>query len=402
MGYSNVSRRQFLRGASFGGVALGLGGAELLSGCSSSSSGSGGGSGPIKVGALTDLTGAFGVVGKANKAVAEFTVDEINAGGGVMGRKIELTVVDSATDPSVGAQVARRLVESTKVDMVIGGVATNMREAIRGTIATRGKTLYIWPAPYEGGECTPNVWSVGAVPNQQVDPIVEKLMNDGAKTFFLCGNDYAYPRKILARVREKVEAGGGRVVAEEYIPLTATDPSALVNKVLRANADALFEIVVLPATVPFIKGVVGGGYKGKIAGTLFDEAINELLGAAAQGLVGAQDYFHSIDDTTSREIVDRFSKKYPGVPFSATYNSPDWYRGLYLWKAAVEKAGSTDLEKVDKAFDSVAFDKLVGGPAKMIPGTRHCAMSMYLGEMQGDGSVKVLDALGQIEPQGQC
>lgn len=351
---------------------------------------------------LTDLTGAFGVVGKANKAIAEFTADEINAAGGVMGRKIELTVVDSATDPSVGAQVAKRLVESVKVDMVIGGVATNMREAIRGTIATRGKTLYIWPAPYEGGECTPHVWSVGAVPNQQVDPIVEKLLADGAKTFFLCGNDYAYPRKILARVREKVEAGGGKVVAEEYVPLTETDPSALVNKVLAAKADALFEIIVLPATVPFIKGVVGGGYKGKIAGTLFDEAINGLLGPAAQGIIGAQDYFQSIDDPTSKEIVGRFTAKYPGVPFSATYNSPDWYRGFYLWKTAVEKAGSTELEKVDKAFDSASYDKLVGGPAKMIPGSHHCAMSMYLGEMQGNGSVKVLDALGQISPQGQC
>ncbi|HEY5183210.1 MAG TPA: substrate-binding protein [Dermatophilaceae bacterium] len=354
------------------------------------------------MGALTDLTGAFGVVGKANKAVAEFTVAEINAAGGVMGRKIELTVVDSATDPSVGAQVAKRLVESTKVDMVIGGVATNMREAIRDTIATRGKTLYIWPAPYEGGECTPNVWSVGAVPNQQVDPIIEKLLAGGAKTFFLCGNDYAYPRKILARVREKVEAGGGRVLAEEYIPLTETDPSALVNKVLQAKADALFEIVVLPATVPFIHGLVGGGYKGKIAGTLFDEAINGILGADAKGLIGAQDYFASITDPTSLDIVKRFKAKYPDVPFSATFNSPDWYRGFYLWKTAVEKAGSTDLAKVNKAFDSVSYDKLVGGPAKMVPGTRHCALSMYVGEMQADGSVKVVDTLGQITPEGQC
>jgi len=401
MSSSNFSRRQFLLSTSLGGLVVGLGGTSLLSACGSSSS-SGGGGGPIKIGALTDLTGAFGVVGKANKAVAEFTVDEINAAGGVLGRQLELTVVDSATDPSVGAQAAKRLVESTKVDMVIGGVATNMREAIRSTIATRGKTLYIWPAPYEGGECTPNVWSVGAVPNQQVDPIVKKLLADGAKTFFLCGNDYAYPRKILARVRHQVEAEGAKVVAEEYIPLTTTDPSALVNKVLSANADALFEIVVLPATAPFIQGVVEGGYKGKIAGTLFDEAINQLLGPSAKGLLGAQDYFQSVEDPQSTAIVKRFKAKYPGVPFSATYNSPDWYRGIHLWKAAVEKAGSTDLDKVNLAFDSASFADLVGGPAKMVPGTRHCAMSMYLGEMQADGSVKILESPGQISPEGQC
>jgi len=394
---SDLSRRTLLRGVSLGGLALGLGACGSSSPSSSSAV-----KGPIKIGALTDLTGAFGVVGKANKAVAEFTVDEINTAGGVLGRKLELTVVDSATDPTVGAQVAKRLVESTKVDMVIGGVATNMREAIRSTIATRGKTLYIWPAPYEGGECTPNVWSVGSVPNQQVDPIVKRLLADGARTFFLCGNDYAYPRKILARVRQQVEAGGAHVVAEEYIPLSATDPSALVNKVLQAKADALFEIVVLPATVPFIKGVVGGGYQGKIAGTLFDEAINGLIGPSAKGLLGAQDWFATIDDPKSAGIVKKFQAKYPGVPFSATFNSPDWYRGIHLYKVAVEKAGSTDLAKVNKALDSASFDDLVGGPAKMLPGTQHCAMSIYLGQMQADGSVKVLDALGQIAPENQC
>ena len=401
---AEIERRAMLKGLLAGGALLGMSGvaSPLLSACSSAKSASTGtSSDPIKIGALTDLTGAFGVVGKSNQAIARFTIDEINAAGGVIGRQLHLVVADSASDPAVGATVARQLVQQDKVAMVIGGVASNMREAIKGIIAGRGKTLYIWPASYEGGECDANVWNVGSVPNQQVDPTVEYLLGLGKKTFYLCGSDYLYPRNILKRVREKVEAGGGKVVGEQYVPLTATDTSTLISKVIASGADALFEVVVLPATPGFIKGVVEGGYKGVIAGTLFDEGITPLFGKAAQGLICVQDYYASIDDPFSRQEVKKFATAQPKQIFASTFNSAAWYRGLYLWKAAVEKAGSLDLAKVNTSMDRVSSAKLIGGPAAMKSGTRHCSMSMYLGQMQGDGSVKVLKPLGKIDPQ-QC
>jgi len=358
---------------------------------------------PIKVGVLTDLTGAFGIVGQSNQAVAQFTIDEINANGGILGRQVELVIVDSASDPAVGAQVASKLVNEDQVDVVIGGVASNMREAIKDIIATRGNTPYIWPASYEGNECTPNVWNVGAVPNQQVDPVVNKLLADGNKTFFLTGNDYLYPRSVLAQVRKVVEAGGGKVVGEEYVPLDITDTSTLVSKVLASKADVLFEIIVLPATAPFIQGVVDGGFKGKIVGTLFDEAINGIIGAQADGLLGIQDYFATIDDTFSRDKVAEFAAAFPDEAglFSATFNAPAWYRGLYLWKTAVEAAGTTDAAEVAKAMDSASYDALIGGPASMVPGTQHAQLTMYLGQMNADGSVTILESLGSVVPE-QC
>jgi ABC-type branched-subunit amino acid transport system substrate-binding protein len=401
---AGIERRAMLKGLLAGGALLGVSGAAgpLLTACSSAKSASTSkGSDPIKIGALTDLTGAFGVVGKSNQAVARFTVDEINGAGGVLGRKLDLVVVDSASDPAVGATVARQLVDQDKVSMVIGGVASNMREAIKGIIAGRGKTLYIGPASYEGGECDSNVWSVGSAPNQQVDPTVEYLLGQGKKTFYLCGSDYVYPRNILARVRQKVEAGGGRVVGEQYIPLTATDTSTLISKVIASGADALFEVVVLPATPGLIKGVVQGGYKGVIVGTLFDEGITPLFGTAAQGLICVQDYYAPINDPFSSQEVKKFDTAQPNQIFASTFNSAAWYRGLYLWKAAVEKAGSLDLAKVNSSMDAASSDKLIGGAAAMKPGTRHCSLSMYLGQMQGDGTVKVLKSLGKIDPQ-QC
>jgi branched-chain amino acid transport system substrate-binding protein len=396
------TRRTALKRFAVGGAGLAFGGG-LLAGC-----GSGGGAGaaaskgPIKIGALTDLTGAFGIVGKANQAIAQFTVDEINAAGGVLGRQLQLVVVDGASDPATSAKVAGQLVNRDKVDMVIGGVTSAEREAVKGIIAGRGRTLFVWPASYEGGECDENVWSVGAVPNQQVDPTVDYLLGQGAKTFYLCGNDYSYPRNVLKAARARIESGGGQVLGEDYIPITATDAPELVTKTIASKADAVFEVVILPASVPYIKGIADGGYQGIVAGTLFDETVISLFGKQAQGLIGAQDFFQSISDPFSTQKVAEFTKKYPKAPFGSALNSPAWYRGIYLWKAAVEQAGTTELAKVNKAMDSASADKLIGGPAKMIAGTQHCELTLYLGRMQADGSVKVLDDLGAQPPKGQC
>jgi ABC-type branched-subunit amino acid transport system substrate-binding protein len=403
---SPITRRTALKSLAFGtaGVAGALLSGDFLAACSTI----GGGTSnavvktPIKVGALTDLTGAFGIVGKAQQALAQFTVDEINASGGILGRHVDLTVVDGASDPATAAKVATQLVTENKVDMVIGGITSAERAAVRTIITDRGRTIYIWPASYEGGECSPNVWSVGPVPNQQVDPIVDYLSGQGAKTYYLCGNDYRYPRGVLKEVRARIEARGGHVLGEDYIPLGATDAPELVTKILNLKPDAVFEIVILPATVPFIRGVIDGGYKGLIAGTLFDQSINPLLGKYAQGLISAQEWFPAISDSFSQQEVARFTAKYPDAVFSAVFDSSTWYRGLYLWKAAVERAGSTELAKVNKAMDSASSGKLIGGPARMKPGTRHCEVSMYLGQMQADGSVKVLKELGELAPAGQC
>jgi branched-chain amino acid transport system substrate-binding protein len=160
--------------------------------------------------------------------------------------------------------------------------------------------------------------------------------------------------------------------------------------------------VILPASVPFIKGVVDGGYDGMIAGTLFDETVTPLMGKQADGIICAQDYYATIDDEFSTTTVAAFRAQYADAPFGSALNSPAWYRGIHLWKAAVEKAGSVELDAVNEAMDSIGAEQLIGGPAKFVPGTRHCELTLYLGEMQPSGKVKVLDDLGSQAPQGQC
>lgn len=395
-----ISRRQALKGMVLGGAALGLSGGlgSVLAACSPSAP-----SGPIKVGVLTDVTGAFGVVGKSNVETAQFTIDEINAAGGVLGRQLQAAVADSASDTSVAATAARQLIEKDKVDFVIGTVTSATREAVKGIIATTGKTLLVIPTSYEGGDCTQNMWVVGAVPNQQVDPMVAYAVGKGAKTWYLCGADYLYPRNMLKEVKAQVAAAGGTIVGEDYYALTATDVASIISKALAAKADAIFDVTILPLSVQFVKGVVGGGFKGIHMSPLYDEGVNSLFGPDVAGIISVQDFFSSgtHDDFTTKEMA-AYKAKYPKGIFASSFNSAAWYRGIYMWKLAVEKAGSTDLAKVNAAFDSIKLDKGFGGAAAMKPGTRHCTLPMQMGEMQADGSVKIIKDLGTIDPTGQC
>ncbi len=395
-----ISRRNVLKGIALGGAAVGASGAigSVLAACSPAAP-----TGPIKVGVLTDVTGAFGVVGKSNVETAQFTVDEINAAGGVLGRQLQLVVGDSASSTDTAATVARQLVEKDKVDFVIGTVTSATREAVKGIICTTGKTLMVIPTSYEGGDCTTNMWVVGAVPNQQVDPMVAYALEKGAKTFYCCGADYSYPRNMIAQFKKQVEAAGGKVVGEDYYALTDTDVAPLISKALAANADCIFDVTILPLSVQFLKGVVGGGFKGVHMSPLYDEGVNSLFGADVAGMISAQDFFSSgaHDEFTTKEMA-AYKTKYPAGIFASSFNSAAWYRGIYMWAAAAAKAGAVDLAKINTACDSITLDKGFGGKAAMKAGTRHCSVPMQLGEMQADGSVKILKDLGVVDPTGQC
>jgi ABC-type branched-subunit amino acid transport system substrate-binding protein len=171
---------------------------------------------PIKVGVIADQTGPLSIIGLANANVARMVVGDINAKGGLLGRRLELHLEDSATDDEVAAEVARKLVEQDEVDVVLGGIYSSTRQAIKGPVVVEGRRLYIYPEQYEGQESDPLIFCTGPVPAQQVDLFIPWLMREtGAKTFYLPSADYIWPHVLNARVREVVTANGGEVVGEE-------------------------------------------------------------------------------------------------------------------------------------------------------------------------------------------
>jgi ABC-type branched-subunit amino acid transport system substrate-binding protein len=216
---------------------------------------------PIKVGVITDQTGALSFMGLANANVARMVIDDINAKGGLLGRKVELYLEDSETTDSVGGAKAAKLVQEDDVDVILGGIYSSTRLAIKGPAVMEGKKLYIYPEQYEGQEADPLIFCTGPVPAQQVDPFIPWLMqHTGARTFYLPSADYVWPRVLNKRVRDVVTANGGTIVGEEYHAMDHMDYRATVEHIMASGAEVVFNTIVPPGVTPFFEGLFNSGF----------------------------------------------------------------------------------------------------------------------------------------------
>jgi branched-chain amino acid transport system substrate-binding protein len=359
---------------------------------------------PIRVGVIADQSGPLSVIGTAMANVARMVVGDINAKGGLLGRQLELHLEDGATDDAVAAAVARKLVQADQVDVVLGGVFSSTRQAIKGAAVAEGKTLYIYPEQYEGQESDPLVFCTGPVPAQQVDPLIPWLMLEtGAKRFYLPSADYIWPRVMNARVREVVEANGGAIVGEEYHPLDHADWQATVDRIAATEADIVFNTTVPAGVVPFFQQLHDSGFSrrgGQIVCTYFDENVLDLFPTAqTEGLYSRLDYYQGVDDPFSRRLLAQYDALYPReAKFAAGSGCSGLYRGLRLWAAAVTEAGSLDQDDVVVALDRAELADGPGGPAAMVPGQHHLRLNMYIAQAR-NGRFEIVQELGAIDPQ---
>src|SRR6188472_4728404 len=359
---------------------------------------------PIKVGVITDQTGPLSVIGRANANVARMVVGDINAKGGLLGRRLELHLEDSATDDAAAAECATKLVQKDEVDVILGGIYSSMRQAIKGPAVVKGKKLYIYPEQYEGQESDPLLFCTGPVPAQQVDPFIPWLMRKtGARTFYLPSADYIWPHVMNQRVREVVTAHGGSIVGEEYFPLDHTDYRATVERIASTGADVVFNTIVPPGLAPFFEQLHDSGFTrrgGRIVCTYFDENVLGMLPAAhADGVYSCLDYYQTVDDPFSVKLLAQYDALYPGqAKFTGGSACSGLYRGLRMWAAAVTEAGSLAQTDVIAALDHAAINEGPGGPAAMMPGQHHVRMNMYIAQARS-GRFEIVERLGAIDPQ---
>src|ERR1044071_6884189 len=271
----------------------------------------------IKVGVITDLTGPLSFLGLANGNVAKMVIDGINANGGLLGRHIDLYLEDSATTDSVAEAKATKLVQQDQVDVIFGGIYSSTRQAIKGPAVVKGKKLYIYPEQYEGQESDPLIFCSGRVPAQQVDPLIPWLMqHTGAKKFYLPSADYIWPHVMNQKVRQIVSANGGEIVGEEYFPLDRTDYEKTVDKIMSTGAEVVFNTIVPPGLGPFLEQLHSAGFTrmgGKLVCTYFEENLLKLLPPAqVEGLYGCLDYYQTVNDPFSVELLNQYNKLYPG------------------------------------------------------------------------------------------
>ena len=360
--------------------------------------------GPIKVGIIVDQTGPLSFVGLANANVAKMVVGDINAKGGLLGRRVDICLEDSETSDSVAAEKAAKLVESDGVDVILGGIYSSTRQAIKEPAVVRGKTLYIYPEQYEGQESDPLIFCTGPVPAQQVDPFIPWLMHEtGAKKFYLPSADYIWPRVMNERVREVVEANGGSIVGEEYYPLDHSDYRETVARIVSSGADVVFNTIVPPGVTPFLAELHKSGFVergGKLVCTYFDENFLNMVPAAhVEGLYSCLDYYQAVSDPFSKRLLEQYDTLYPGnAKFTAGSACTGLYRGLRLWAAAVTEAGSLDQDAVIAALDHASLADGPGGPAEMVPGQHHVRMNMYIAQAQ-NGRFRIAKRLGAIDPK---
>lgn len=398
-----VSRRRFLQGAAWmaGALAAGAGSWVLRPKWAHAAN-------PIKVGIATDLTGPIGFAGQANANVAKMVVDQINADGGVLGRPLELYIEDTASNESVAVGNVRKLVKRDRVDVVLGGITSSMRNAIKDTIVKRGKTLYIYPQLYEGRECTPDIFCTGPTPAQQCDELIPWLIKNGGKRFALPSANYVWPHVLNEYARKSIEQNGGAVVFEEYYPLDPVEYSATVNKIMKEKVDVVFNTVIPPGVGPFFKQLYEAGFQangGRLSCVYYDENTVNLNAAHEwEGLASYLDYYRVLsragEDPFSASLQAEYDERYPGsVLFTAGSAATGMYRGLKLWEAAVVEAGNVERDDVAAALDHAIIEKGPGGPAQMVPGKRHCRMNMYIAVAKAGQYEIVSRSDGLVDPK---
>ncbi|MGB9493993.1 MAG: urea ABC transporter substrate-binding protein [Azonexus sp.] len=362
----------------------------------------------IKVGILHSLSGTMAISETALKETALMTIEEINKSGGVMGKKLEPVVVDPASNWPLFAEKARQLLTKDKVDVVFGCWTSVSRKSVLPVFKELNGLLF-YPVQYEGEELEKNVFYTGAAPNQQAIPAVEYLMSkDGgeAKRFVLLGTDYVYPRTTNKILRAFLKSKGvaDADIMEEYTPFGHSDYQTIIAKIKKFSSEGKKTAVVSTingdSNVPFYKELGNAGLKATdVPVVAFSVGEEELRGVDANPLVGhlaAWNYFMSLKNPQNEKFVKMYKDwaKRNNLPNAGTVVTNDpmeaTYVGIHMWKQAVEKAKSTDTDKVVAAMAGQTFAAPSGYTLKMDETNHHLWKPVFIGEIKADGQFNVV------------
>lgn len=361
----------------------------------------------IKVGILHSLSGTMAISETVLKDVALMAIEEINASGGVLGKQLEAVVVDPASNWPLFAEKTRQLITQDKVDVIFGCWTSVSRKSALPVLEELNSLLF-YPVQYEGEELSKNVFYTGAAPNQQAIPAVEYLMSEdggGAKRFVLLGTDYVYPRTTNKILRAFLKSKGVKEsdIDEVYTPFGHTDYQTIVGNVKKFAAGgktAVISTINGDSNVPFYKELGNQGIDAtEVPVIAFSVGEEELRGVDTKPLVGhlaAWNYFMSLENDVNTAFKAKWaayakaknlssaSKPLTNDPMEATYI------GINMWKQAVEKAGTTDVDAVIDAMGGQTFMSPSGFTVKMDEKNHHLHKPVVIGEITADGQFDVV------------
>jgi len=358
--------------------------------------------GEVKVGILHSLSGTMAISETTLKEVEEMAIKEVNDAGGVKvggkAYKIVPVIEDGASDWPTFAEKAQKLIDSDKVAVVFGGWTSASRKAMLPVFESKNHMLF-YPIQYEGQECSRNIFYTGAVPNQQAEPAVDWLMKTFApklgKKVYLVGSDYVYPRTANTIIKEQMKALGGETVGEDYIPLGNTEVAPIIAKIKKAfpNGGIIINTLNGDSNVALFKQFKAAGIDPAkypiMSFSIAEEEIRQIGPEYTTGTYAAWNFFMSLDTPASKKFTADFQKLYgadrvTGDPAESAYNM------VYLWKNAVEKAGTfEDLNKVRTDMIGITF-AAPQGEIKMYP-NHHTSERVLIGEAEPSGQFKILE-----------
>lgn len=363
----------------------------------------------IKVGVLHSLSGTMAISETVLKDTVLMAIDEINAKGGLLGKKLEPVVVDPASNWPLFAEKAKQLITQDKVAVVFGCWTSVSRKSVLPVFEETNSLLF-YPVQYEGEELSKNVFYTGAAPNQQAIPAVEYLMSKdggGAKRFVLLGTDYVYPRTTNKILRAFLKSKGvaDADIMEEYTPFGHADYQTIIAKIKKFAGEGKKTAVVSTingdSNVPFYKELGNQGLKATdVPVVAFSVGEEELRGVDTKPLVGhlaAWNYFMSIKNPANDEFTKKWAayakaKGIAGHKDKPLTNDPmeATYIGINMWAQAVTKAKSTDTDKVIAAMAGQTFKAPSGITSKMDEKNHHLHKSVFIGEVKADGQFNVV------------
>ncbi|MEU6796889.1 urea ABC transporter substrate-binding protein [Nonomuraea wenchangensis] len=354
----------------------------------------------IKVGLLHSLSGTMAISEVTVRDAELLAIDEINRAGGVLGKKLVPVAEDGASDWPTFAEKATKLIRQDKVATVFGGWTSASRKAML-PVFERYKALLWYPVQYEGLESSPYIFYTGATTNQQIIPGLDYLKEQGKKKVFLVGSDYVFPRTANKIIKAYAAANGMEVLGEEYTPLGHTEYSTLVNKVVQAKPDAVFNTLNGDSNVAFFKQLKSAGVTAEAMPVLsVSVAEEEVTGIGVDNIAGhpvAWNYYQTTETPANEAFVKAYKAKYgankvTSDPMEAAYNA------VYLWAEAVKKAGTTEVEAVRKAAPGISLDR-PEGKVTIDGENQHMYKTARIGIIQPDGLIKqVWDSGEPIKP----
>ena len=361
----------------------------------------------IKVGVLHSLSGTMAISETSLKDVALMAIEEINAKGGLLGKKLEPVVVDPASDWPLFAEKARELIQKHKVAVTFGCWTSVSRKSVLPVFEELNGLLF-YPVQYEGEESSYNVFYTGAAPNQQAIPAVEYLMSEdggGAKRWVLLGTDYVYPRTTNKILNYFLKSKGvaKKDIMETYTPFGHSDYQTIVadiKKFAAGKPTAVVSTINGDSNVPFYKELGNQGLKAEdIPVVAFSVGEEELRGIDTKPLVGhlaAWNYFMSVKTPENAAFIKKWnayvkkhklpggSKRVTNDPMEATYI------GIKMWAQAVEQAGTTNIDAVRQAVGGQTVQSPSGFEITMDAKNHHLHKPVVIGEIQADGQFEVV------------